>query len=117
MKLVYAVIAALSLVPMTAVADDTSSEIEYLLSAIGSSECTFVRNGKRHPAVKAEQHLRTKYDRGRRYATSTEKFIERLASQSSITRRTYMIECPGAEPVPTGEWLTKRLAALRERSP
>lgn len=100
-----------------AAADDMSSEIEYLLSAIGTSECTFIRNGKRHTAVKAEAHLRMKYERGRRYATSAETFIERLASKSSMTRRLYMIECPGDEPEPTGEWLTEQLEALRRNSP
>lgn len=96
-----------------AVAEDASAEIEYLLNAIGSSDCTFIRNGKRHPAVKAEEHLRMKYERGRRYATSAETFISRLASKSSMTRKRYMIECPGSEPVPTGEWLTEKLEARR----
>ena len=106
-------LAALLLVPLGAAADRAETEIEYLLSAIGSSECTFVRNGKRHSAEKAESHLRMKYDRGRRYAKSAETFIERLASKSSITRKVYMIECPGAEPQPTGFWLTQRLDELR----
>ena len=106
-------LAVLLLTPLLAAADSTKSEIEYLLSAIGSSECTFVRNGKRHSAERAESHLRMKYERGRRYATSAEAFIERLASKSSWTREVYVIECPGAEPEPTGSWLTKRLEELR----
>lgn len=114
MRFVVLMVALLGLTP--AVAADSSSEIEYLLSAIGSSECTFIRNGKRHTAVKAEAHLRMKYERGRRYATSAETFIERLASKSSMTRKTYMIECPGSETEPTGEWLTKRLQLLRSET-
>jgi hypothetical protein len=94
-------------------ADDQNPEIDFLLSAIGSSECVFVRNGKRHEPKKAEQHLRMKYERGRRYATSAEAFIERLASKSLMTRKLYMIECPGAEPVPSGVWLMQRLEVLR----
>ena len=43
-----------------------------------------------------------KYRRGKRYASTTEKFIERLASKSSMSRKPYYIECPGDEAVPTG---------------
>jgi hypothetical protein len=109
----YWVLAIALLALAAPVSADTSSEIEHLLSAIGSSECTFIRNGQRYDASKAEAHLRMKYERGRRYATSAENFIERLASKSSMTRRVYMIECPGAEPEKTGEWLTKRLEGFR----
>lgn len=113
MMMLRNVIAACLLLAMPAFAADQDTEVEFLLDSIGNSECTFIRNGKRHDAQKAADHLRMKYNRGRRYATSTEKFIERLASKSSITRRPYMIECPGSEPLPTGTWLVQKLEALR----
>lgn len=114
MRLFQVVIAAAALLhSLSLFADAQNPEIDYLLSTLGSSECVFVRNGKRHSAEKAEEHLRMKYKRGRRYATSTEAFIERLASKSSMTRKLYMIECPGVEPEPTGAWLTQRLEDLR----
>jgi len=94
-------------------ADDQNPEIDHLLGAIGKSECAFVRNGTRHSAEKAEEHLRMKYKRGRRYATSAETFIERLASKSSMTRKLYMMECPGVEAEPAGEWLMRRLEEFR----
>ena len=94
-------------------ADDTQAEIEYLLASVGSSGCTFLRNGKRHDAVDAEDHLRMKYRRGKRYADTAEKFIERLASASSMSRKPYYIECGENEPVPTGNWLTERLSDYR----
>ena len=108
------VIAAAMLISLSTFADDENPEIDYLLSSIGSSKCVFIRNGGRHSAEKAEEHLRMKYKRGRRYATSTEAFIERLASKSSMTRKLYMMECPGVEPEPTGEWLAQRLKEFRE---
>ena len=113
MRLFQVIIAAALLQSLPLFADEQNPEIDYLLSTLGSSECVFVRNGKRHSAEKAEEHLRMKYKRGRRYATSTETFIERLASKSSMTRKLYMIECPGVEPEPTGAWLTQRLEELR----
>lgn len=108
------IIAAL-LVPLSVAADatDTEAEIEYLLSSLGSSECTFVRNGKRHDAEEAEDHLRMKHRRGKRYVTTTETFIERLASQSSMSKKPYYVECPDNEPVPSGDWLMQRLNEFR----
>ena len=99
--------------PAASYADNTAAEIEYLLDTIGQSGCTFIRNGKRHDAVAAEDHLRSKYRRGKRYASTTEKFIERLASASSMSKKPYYIECPGDEAVPTGEWLTAQLTDYR----
>ena len=116
MRFFQVAIAAAVLHSLALFADDQNPEIDYLLSTIGSSECVFVRNGKRHTAEKAEQHLRMKYNRGRRYATSTEAFIDRLASKSSMTRKLYIIECPGAEPEPTGAWLTQRLEEKRRKT-
>lgn len=97
----------------TANAADSAAEIEYLLTTIGSSDCTFIRNGKRYSAEDAEAHLRMKYKRGKRYATSAELFIERLATSSSMSKKPYYIECSGEEPVPNGDWLTCRLHMFR----
>ena len=42
------------LMPGVAVsADNTEAEVEHLLGVIGSSGCTFIRNGKRHDAEDA----------------------------------------------------------------
>ena len=105
---------ALSL-PVTVFADQAETEIEYLISTVGESGCTFIRNGSRHDADDAASHMRLKYRRGKRYATSAELFIERLASKSSFSGKPYAIECPGSDAVPSGEWLTARLHEYRER--
>ena len=94
-------------------AEAPQSEIEHLLNEIGSSGCTFVRNGKQHTAEAAEDHLRMKYRRGKRYADTTENFIDRLATASSWTKKPYMIDCPGENRMPTGAWLYLRLDELR----
>ena len=113
MKSVYVVIALALLLPATSSGADAETEIEYLLTTIGESNCIFIRNGKRHDAEDAEDHLRMKYRRGKRYAPTTEKFIERLASASSMSKKPYYIECGENEPVPTGDWLTERLRDYR----
>jgi hypothetical protein len=104
------------LLPFAAQADEVPAEIDYLLAAIGSSDCTFIRNGSRYDAEDAEAHLRMKYRRGKRYASTTEKFIERLASKSSMSRKPYFIECVNAEKVESGIWLEQRLEEFRARA-
>ena len=103
------------LLPAIAIANNTEVEIEYLVSAIGASDCAFIRNGKRHDAEAAEEHLRMKYRRGKRYASTAEKFIERLASASSMSKKPYYIECDGRDAVPSGEWLTAQLHEYRSK--
>lgn len=93
--------------------DTTAAEIEHLIAAVGASGCTFVRNGKEHDAEAAESHLRMKYHRGRRHAGTAERFIERLASKSSMSRKPYLMVCPDEPPVPSGDWLSTQLADYR----
>jgi Family of unknown function (DUF5329) len=94
-------------------ADTAEDEIDYLLASVGRSACTFIRNGEQHSAKDAEAHLRMKYRRGKRYASSSEKFIERLASKSSLSKQPYYIKCGEDEQMAFGEWLTQRLREYR----
>lgn len=113
--LILLFLAVLPLSPVTADTgtDRAAAEIEHLITAIGESGCAFIRNGKSHDAGEAERHIRMKYRRAPRHATTAERFIERLASRSSMSRRAYLMDCPGAEPMPSGDWLRARLAAYR----
>lgn len=110
----FLVVSTLFFASFGAHADEVPTEIDYLLTTVGSSDCVFIRNGKRHDAQDAEDHLRMKYRRGKRYAPTTEAFIERLASKSSMSKKLYQIDCPGTGPVPSGEWLSQRLAEYRD---
>ena len=94
-------------------ADTDETEIQYLLNAIGTSGCAFVRNGTEHPSLEAQDHLAMKYRRGKRYAKTAEQFIERLASKSSWTGKPYQVVCPDEPAVDSGVWLTKQLMILR----
>ena len=104
---------ALSGLSIAAQASEIPVEIDYLLTAVGSSDCAFIRNGSRHEAEDAEAHLRMKYKRAKRWAPTTEKFIERLASKSSFSKKPYFIQCGEQEKVPSGNWLTQRLQEYR----
>jgi len=113
MRIVVVVALLICLLPPGARADEAPAEIDYLLNTIGSSDCTFIRNGKRHNAQDAEAHLRMKYRRGKRYAPTSEKFIERLASKSSMSGKLYYIECESEVRKAFGQWLMQRLNEYR----
>ena len=102
----------LLLVCSQVMADTAELEIQYLLDFVADSQCTFVRNGSEHSSPDAADHLRLKYDRGRRYAGTAEGFIDNLATKSSWTGRPYQVICQGiAEP--SGVWLHRALADYR----
>lgn len=93
--------------------EPVAAEIEVLIQAVASSGCEFERNGNRYDAAAAADHLRLKYRRGKRYAASTEKFIDRLASKSFFTGRQYLMLCPGENEQTANAWLHVALNAQR----
>lgn len=101
---------------MIVVADVAEEEINFLIGSVESSACVFVRNGEEHAADDAADHLRLKYRRGKRYATSAEKFIDRLASESSWSGKPYFINCPDSGDHRSKDWLTERLEDYRSAS-
>ncbi|MGO0999389.1 DUF5329 domain-containing protein [Lysobacter sp. CA196] len=91
-------------------------EIEQLIQALGSSSCQFERNGSWHDAKAAQAHLRKKlaYLRKRDLVDSADQFIERAASESSLSGQAYRVRCGGAPPVASAAWLKARLVQLRK---
>jgi hypothetical protein len=92
------------------------AEVDYLLAKIAGSGCAFNRNGTWYDAARAVAHLQLKYaylaERGA--IKSTEDFIEKAASRSSMTGHLYWIQCDGMATVASGPWLRSQLAAYRE---
>ncbi len=100
--------------PAVAEPDEAAqAEIAALLTAIGTSGCTFIRNDEPGTATAARAHLERKYRYARKKLDSAEAFIERVASKSSTTGRPYLVECPGKPQQRTREWLFDRLAEIR----
>jgi hypothetical protein len=94
-------------------AKGSNAEIEFLLSAISSSGCLFLRNNTEYSAIKAESHLRMKYRNAVRYVSSAEDFITRIASKSSWTGKAYQIQCPDKESQTSAQWLSDQLSHYR----
>lgn len=90
-------------------------EIDGLFAALLQSGCEFSRNGSWYSAKQASQHLQGKYDYllKKKLVPSTEAFIERAASQSSVSSKPYMVRCPGQPEVQSKQWFSEQLQQLR----
>ncbi len=96
----------------------TDVEIGHLLGYLERSGCEVYRNGSWYSASDARAHLEKKYrylfDRG--LVDTTEDFIDRAATASSMSGKPYQVKCDGREQVPSAEWLTTELQRLRRAS-
>ena len=92
------------------------AEINALLEVVAKSGCDFKRNGTLHSSPDAAEHLALKYSRGQRYVETTENFIDRLATKSSWTGRSYTVICDGVETA-SGTWLHAQLLGMRNDPP
>jgi hypothetical protein len=94
------------------------SEIEGLLTTLGTSQCQFYRNGSWHDGLAAESHLRMKYEylAQRGALPSAEKFIDDAATKSSLSGEPYAVKCAGEAPLPSAVWLKARLRERREHT-
>lgn len=94
-------------------------EIAQLIASLDGSTCQFQRNGSWHDAAEARAHLQRKYDYllKKDKVDTAEQFIERAASQSSMSGKAYQIRCPGQPEQTAAAWFGARLQALRQRAP
>ncbi len=97
----------------TANASLLAGEINHLITFVGNSDCTFIRNGDNHNADEAVAHMQKKYDYFRKKIDSTEEFIEMSASKSLLSGEPYWIACPGSEKQHSRTWLLNALALYR----
>jgi hypothetical protein len=94
-------------------------EIARLIGALDGSNCRFQRNGSWHDAAEARAHLQRKYDYllKKNQVDTAEQFIERAASQSSMSGKAYRIACPGQPEQTAAVWFGARLKAVRINAP
>ena len=107
----------LLLVPVARAEPPTSVQIEvnFLLGYLEGSRCEFYRNGTWHDSKAAQAHLRDKYKYlvARNLVNTTEEFIERGATESSISGQPYQVRCNGGATVTSSQWLRDELARFR----
>jgi len=115
MKSYLALITFLFVVSAALAEDNTEQEIDYLLNTVASSDCVFIRNGKEHGPEAARDHLNLKRRRGKRYYTTADEYVEKLASSSSWSGKPYFIRCGDSEQQPAGEWFMAVLLEYRRK--
>jgi hypothetical protein len=93
----------------------TKVEIAHLFSVLETSNCQFNRNGTWYSAKEAAAHLRTKYKylQDRDLIPSSEKFVERAATQSSFSGKAYQIKCADNVSQASSPWFLMVLAKHR----
>jgi len=93
-------------------------EIALLLDRIETSNCSFRRNGSWYPPSEARKHLQMKLDYmvKRNMLGSTEEFIAKAASASSVSGEPYQIRCGSQPPVASADWLAAELERIRSPS-
>jgi len=111
---------AATLFPLAALAQDAvaKKEIDHLIGHLARSGCEFNRNGSWYDAKRAVSHLQRKYTylRDRDLVPSTEAFIERAASGSSMSGEPYRVKCPDQPETLSADWFRAELARLRSES-
>ena len=90
-------------------------EVNFLLGYVEGSGCAFNRNGTWYDSVAAQGHLRDKYQylMARSLIATTEDFIDRAATASSLSGQAYEVRCSGGVAVTSKQWLRDELARLR----
>nr|WP_233171877.1 DUF5329 family protein [Dyella sp. ASV21] len=93
-------------------------EIHALLDFVAHSHCTFIRNGKPYDAIRAENHLEDKlrYLQRLDQVHSTDEFITRAGTQSSVSGEPYLVNCDGRQQT-SAAWLRAELQRIRSTPP
>lgn len=115
---VLAMVVGLSILPpvLAQPVKTAQVEINYLLDFVEISGCEFYRNGSWYDSVRAQEHLRKKYDylAAQDRIVTAEDFIEKAASESSLSGISYEIRCgDGCTTVATSGWLLAVLGRYR----
>jgi hypothetical protein len=101
----------LALLPVSASAS-MQEEIDFLLNAVKTSDCVFIRNGSRHDPAEAVEHITRKYNYLKKRIKTTEDFIKGAATGSSMSGKPYLMLCDGVE-MKSADWLQIKLEKYR----
>ncbi len=83
-----------------------------LLSIIGRSQLTFIRNGKEYSPKEAKAHLETKLEWALNRVSTAKEFVERVASKSLMTGEPYYIKLSDKKKVKAKNWLLNELSII-----
>ena len=108
-----AVLVFIGLLPVAAFAA-MQEEIDYLINAVKTSDCVFIRNGSSHDPAEAARHINKKYTYLKKRITTAEDFIKGAATGSSLSGKPYLMICNGVE-IKSADWLRAELKRYRSQ--
>lgn len=93
-----------------------TKEIAHLFEYLSSSSCEFYRNGSWYNVDRAVAHLDEKYKylSWRGLINSAEDFIDKAATNSSMSGEPYLVKCGNDSPVSSNDWFKEELARYRK---
>ena len=93
---------------------DTQQEINHLLEFVANTSCQYERNGSVYDGVRAEKHIKKKYEYFRDRINSAEDFIEYSATKSTMSGKQYKIHCDNMATQNSSDWLLNELKKYRD---
>lgn len=96
----------------------SQQEISHLIHYLEVSGCRFNRNGTWYTSVEAVKHINKKYEYllDKKIVSSAEVFIEKAASESSMSGKPYLVQCGEAQAQPSAKWFTSELESYRKKA-
>ena len=96
---------------------EEKTKIEKLIKSVEGLEANFVRNGKEYPPKEAASHLKRKWERAmdswfapKKETWTAAMFIEKVAAESSLSGKPYLIKFPDGRTQTAKEWLKIQLS-------
>jgi hypothetical protein len=103
-------------IPVSA-GENVSARIRDLLAFVENSGVTFIRNGKKHNATDAAEHLRKKRDHYQKDIRTPEDFIRLTATKSLVSGKKYQVVTREGKTLLASDWLLAALGRLRAAAP
>ena len=96
---------------------DTQQEINHLLEFVANTSCQYERNGSVYDGVRAEKHIKRKYEYFMDKINSAEDFIKYSATKSTMSGKQYKIHCENIATQNSSDWLLDELKKYRDGQP
>src|SRR4249919_774641 len=95
-----------------------TQKIESLITSIETLKgAVFIRNGSEYSAEQAAHHLRMKWDKAGSRVKTAEDFIDKCASESSMSGQKYQIRFANGKTVDSGDYFREELKKISPPAP